>query len=84
MRNAEGENGTLSSKRDEGILINVKNNFLSSEMMQALQVYKVASSEWRNSIIGFRIIVERKVINTNNLRRKSTLEESSASISKPL
>ena len=53
-------------------------------MMQALQVYKVASSEWRNSIIGFRIIVERKVINTNNLRCKSTLEGSSASISKPL
>ena len=44
MCNAEGENGTLLSKRDEGILINVKNNFLSSEMMQALQVYKLSSS----------------------------------------
>ena len=44
MRNAEGENGTLLSKRDEGILINVKNNFHSSEIIQTLQVYKLSSS----------------------------------------
>ena len=62
----------------EGILIYLKILFSQVKMMQALQVYKLASSEWRNPIFGFCII-----FGLQHQQSSSQLEGPSAYINLP-